>query len=262
MLEELAGALGNNCALLWGTGVWEFRPKQLVGDSRAPPMVIDTEYRGNANAVAVLPKEFFRLLVFEFVGPDRVRETVTASELATCEFVRVGAAQAAGGAQTSGAAKPGSSQGLAHAAAPPSAPPDAGGKGCPTNLLDQVGRARLPDAQRAVMARFPNVQHRTLANGNKQLLANGNRCDDARLAATLYEFSTAGVLQQVTLMWKRSNGPVPSPMFTERAAALAREYNAPPPQQPGTLQVVLPDRRIQLRDEPAGVLLEAYGLPR
>jgi hypothetical protein len=264
MLEELAGALGNNCALLWGSGVWEFRPKQLVGDSRAPAMVIDTEYRGNANTVAVLPKEFFRLLVFEFLGPDRVRETVTASELATCEFVRVGAAApaAAGGATPSGVVKAGAPQAPALAAATPSSRPDADGKGCPTNLLDQVGRARLPDAQRAVMARFANVQSRTLGNGNSQLLANGSRCDDPRLAATLYEFSAAGVLQQVTLMWKRAGGPVPSPIFTERASTLARDFNAPAPQQPGALDVTLKDRRIQLRDKPEGVLLEAYGPAR
>jgi hypothetical protein len=53
------------------------------------------------------------------------------------------------------------------------------------------------------------------------------------------------VLQQVTLMWKRAGGPVPSPIFTERASTLAREFSAPAPQQPGALDVTLPDRRIQ-----------------
>lgn len=261
MLEELGGALGNNCALLWGAGVWEFRPKQLVGDSRAPAMVIDTEYRGNANAVAVLPKEYFRLLVFEFIGPDRVRETITASELATCEFVRVGAAaQAAGaGATHSGAVKPGTAQGPAIAAATPSTRSDADAKGCPTNLLDQVGRARLPDAQRAVLARFPNVQSRTLGNGNTQLLGSGSRCDDIRLNATLYDFDANGTLQSITLMWARPGGPAPAPMFSERIKTLSLHHALPPPQSPGRLQADTSLGRLVLQDMPErNLLLEAY----
>jgi hypothetical protein len=263
LFEEMAGAFGHNpCAMLWGTKVWEFRPKQMInGDSAAPDMALDTEYRGDARSVAVLPKEFFKLLVFEFVGPDRVRQS-------DCEFVRVVApAQSAGiGGQ---AGRPAATAGARPAAAPaptvaaaaPSAPPGVGSRGCPTNLIDQVGRARLPDAQRAVLARFANVQSRTLGNGNRQLLANGSPCDDARLHATLYEFNTTGVLQQVSLLWKRPGGPMPSPIFTERAAALARDFNAPAPQQLGTLEVVLPDRRIVLRDLADG-LLEAYGPAR
>lgn len=48
--------------------------------------------------------------------------------------------------------------------------------------------------------------------------------------------------------WKRSDGPVPSPLFTERAAELARAYHAPAPRMPAVLETVLPGRRIVLRD--------------
>jgi hypothetical protein len=155
--------------------------------------------------------------------------------------------------------KPGSAPPPALAAASPSARPDADGKGCATNLVDQVGRARLPDAQRAVQARFPNVQYGTLANGNKQLLANGSRCDDARMHATLYEFGADGVLKQVSLIWKRPGGPVPSPLFTERASEIARAYNAPAPQSPGILRHALTDRRIVLEEvAQQGAVVESY----
>jgi hypothetical protein len=227
----------------------------------AAAMVIDTEYRGNASAVAVLPKEYFRLLVFEFIGPDRVRETITASELATCEFVRFGAAaQAAGaGATHSAAVKPGTAQGPAIAAATPSTRPDADAKGCPTNLLDQVGRARLPDAQRAVLARFPNVQSRTLGNGNTQLLGSGSRCDDIRLNATLYDFDANGTLRSITLMWARPAGPAPAPMFNERIKTLSLHHALPPPQSPGRLQADTSLGRLVLQDMPErNLLLEAY----
>lgn len=55
LFEEVAGAFGHNpCAMLWGTKVWEFRPKQMInGDPAAPDMALETEYRGNAQSVAV-----------------------------------------------------------------------------------------------------------------------------------------------------------------------------------------------------------------
>lgn len=84
--------------MLWGTAAWEFQPAALRHVDAMGDMVIPTEYRGGGERVAVLPREFFRLLVFDFVGPDRVREVLT-SGAGSCEFVRLSAKDAAGTAQ-------------------------------------------------------------------------------------------------------------------------------------------------------------------
>jgi hypothetical protein len=52
---------------------------------------------------------------------------------------------------------------------------------------------------------------------------------------------------------------VPSPLFNERAALLARLFNAPGPQSPGTLKHTLTDRRIVLEEAAQhGVVVESY----
>ena len=84
-----AMAKGGLCEVLFGGGIFEFRPDRLVGmDERTPPQELDrVEYRGDAKRVVVLPKTTFKLIEFDFEGPDRIN---WASQ--KCVLVRVGAA--------------------------------------------------------------------------------------------------------------------------------------------------------------------------
>ena len=79
--------------MFFGGGVFEFRPDRLVGmDARTREQELDrVEYRGDAKRVVVIPKTTFKLIEFDFEGPDRIN---WASQ--NCVLVRVGAA--AGGA--------------------------------------------------------------------------------------------------------------------------------------------------------------------
>ena len=67
-------AKGGLCEVLFGGGIFEFRPDRLVGmDERTPPQELDrVEYRGDAKRVVVLPKTTFKLIEFDFEGPDRI----------------------------------------------------------------------------------------------------------------------------------------------------------------------------------------------
>ena len=51
-------AKGGLCEVLFGGGVFEFRPDRLIGmDERTPAQELDrVEYRGDAKRVVVLPK--------------------------------------------------------------------------------------------------------------------------------------------------------------------------------------------------------------
>ena len=84
-----AMAKGGLCEVLFGGGVFEFRPDRLVGmDERTREQELDrVEYRGDAKRVVVLPKTTFKLIEFDFEGPDRIN---WASQ--KCVLVRVGAA--------------------------------------------------------------------------------------------------------------------------------------------------------------------------
>ena len=94
-----AMAKGGLCEVLFGGGVFEFRPDRLMGmDERTPAQELDrVEYRGDAKRVVVLPKTTFKLIEFDFEGPDRIN---WASQ--KCVLVRVGAASS-----SAAAAKPG-----------------------------------------------------------------------------------------------------------------------------------------------------------
>lgn len=85
----LAMAKGGLCEVLFGGGVFEFRPDRLIGmDDRTPPQELDrVEYRGDAKRVVVLPKTTLKLIEFDFEGPDRIN---WASQ--KCVLVRAGAA--------------------------------------------------------------------------------------------------------------------------------------------------------------------------
>lgn len=80
---------GGLCEVLFGGGVFEFRPDRLVGmDGRTPEMELDrVEYRGDSKRVIVIPKTTFKLMDFEVEGPDRIN---WASQ--NCVLVRAGAA--------------------------------------------------------------------------------------------------------------------------------------------------------------------------
>jgi hypothetical protein len=84
-----AMAKGGLCEVLFGGGVFEFRPDRLMGmDERTPAQELDrVEYRGDAKRVVVLPKTTLKLIEFDFEGPDRIN---WASQ--KCVLVRVGAA--------------------------------------------------------------------------------------------------------------------------------------------------------------------------
>lgn len=102
-------AKGGLCEVLFGGGVFEFRPDRLMGlDERTPPQELDrVEYRGDAKHVVVLPKASLKLIEFDFEGPDRIN---WASQ--KCVLVRVGAAassastRAPAAASTAAAAAP------------------------------------------------------------------------------------------------------------------------------------------------------------
>ena len=83
-----AMAKGGLCEVLFGGGVFEFRPDRLIGmDERTAPQELDrVEYRGDAKRVVVLPKTTFKLIEFDFEGLDRIN---WASQ--KCVLVRVGA---------------------------------------------------------------------------------------------------------------------------------------------------------------------------
>ena len=103
-----AMAKGGLCEVLFGGGIFEFRPDRLVGmDERTPPQELDrVEYRGDAKRVVVLPKTTFKLIEFDFEGPDRIN---WASQ--KCVLVRVGAASS-----SASAAKPATSASAARCA--------------------------------------------------------------------------------------------------------------------------------------------------
>jgi hypothetical protein len=82
-------AKGGLCEVLFGGGTFEFRAHTLVGsDQQTSEMEIDQiEYRGDPKQVVVVPKTTFKLIVFDFQGPDRIHWAGQ-----NCVLVRVGPA--------------------------------------------------------------------------------------------------------------------------------------------------------------------------
>jgi len=79
-------AKGGLCEVLFGGGVFEFRPDRLIGmDARTPPQELDrVEYRGSAKHLVVLPKTTVKLIEFDFDGPNQIHWTGQ-----NCTLVRV-----------------------------------------------------------------------------------------------------------------------------------------------------------------------------
>jgi hypothetical protein len=80
---------GGLCEVLFGgDGVFEFRPHSLVGidQSMREQELDEVEYRGDAHHVVVVPKSTFKLMVFDFDGPNRINWSGQ-----NCVLVRAGA---------------------------------------------------------------------------------------------------------------------------------------------------------------------------
>jgi len=91
----MAMAKGGLCEVLFGGGIFEFRPDRLVGmDARTPEQELDrVEYRGDAKHVVVLPKTTLKLMEFDVETPERIN---WASQ--KCVLVRAGAASSSASA--------------------------------------------------------------------------------------------------------------------------------------------------------------------
>lgn len=79
---------GGLCEVMFGSdGVFEFRPHSLVGidQSMGEQELDEVEYRGDAHHVVVLPKSTFKLMVFDFDGPNRINWSGQ-----NCALVRAG----------------------------------------------------------------------------------------------------------------------------------------------------------------------------
>jgi hypothetical protein len=85
-------AKGGMCEVLFGGGMFEFRPDRMIGmDERTPPQEMDrVEYRGDAKHVVVLPKTTVKLMEFDVEGPDRINW-----KAANCVLVKAGSAPTA-----------------------------------------------------------------------------------------------------------------------------------------------------------------------
>ncbi len=89
------------------------------------------------------------------------------------------------------------------------------------------------------------------------MVVRGSACDDPRVEASLYDFDANGILQSISYLWRRSPGPAPSPLLSERVSMLSRFHALPAPQTPGQLQAETSLGRLMLQDLPEqGLLLE------
>jgi hypothetical protein len=268
------------CEMVFGDGIWDFRPKALygidagIGESK----LTDVDYRGNEGVIGVIPKSG-KLSVFKIVGPDRVQElTSTRIGADPCSFVRVGAGarSSSGPAAASQPANPSSSGGPSAAAGrAPASPPAQVASTAPTQstlsrplpevcrntLLDKLGVVGTNQVRAMSDARFKEaaIEGRVPNTNNLRIDLRGSACDDPRIKATLYDFDANEMLQSITYVWERPPGPAPAPIFTERVTQLSRFHSLPPPQSPGRLQADTSLGRLIIEDMPErNLLLEAY----
>ena len=92
------------CEMVFGDGIWDFRPKALYGIDAGfgETKLTDVDYRGNEGIIGVIPKAG-KLFVFKILGADRVQElTSTRIGADPCNFVRVGATAQAANASAAG----------------------------------------------------------------------------------------------------------------------------------------------------------------
>jgi hypothetical protein len=268
------------CEMVFGDGIWDFRPKALygidagIGESK----LTDVDYRGNEGIIGVIPKAG-KLFVFKILGADRVQElTSTRIGADPCNFVRVGAGArgASAPAPAPQAANPSLSGGppaasgrapasppaqVASTALPRSTPSRPSPEVCRNTLLDKLGVVGTSQVRAMSDVRFkePAIEGKVPNSNNLRIDLRGSACDDPRLKATLYDFDANEMLVSITYVWDRPAGPAPAPIFQERVATLTRFYSLPLPQSPGRLQADTSMGRLILQDMPErNLLLEAY----
>lgn len=87
---------GGLCGIMFSSdGMFEFKPGALVGidkRKRRADVLDQLEYRGGGKQVVVIPKASFKLMVFDFEGPDRIHWRGQ-----NCTLLRVRGATAAQG---------------------------------------------------------------------------------------------------------------------------------------------------------------------
>jgi hypothetical protein len=269
------------CEMVFGDGIWDFRPKALygidagIGESK----LTDVDYRGNEGIIGVIPKAG-KLFVFKILGADRVQElTSTRIGADPCNFVRVGAnaqavSTAAAGTRAANASSsnaPPAAAGRASsapaqvAAVSPtptrSTPSRPSPEVCRNTLLDKLGTVGVNQVRAMSDVRFKEaaIEGKVPNTNNLRIDLRGSACDDPRIKATLYDFDASGMLQSITYVWDRPAGPAPAPIFQERVATLSRLHALPPPQSADSLQAETSLGRLVLQDMPErNLLLEAY----
>lgn len=255
LLGMLANPGGAVCKMVFGDGIIEFLPKTWASiDGYGNDSLGPIAYRADGKRLWAIPDKGIELMGFDLVDRNRV----VLVNLENCALVRVTAAVSTAQAGPSN-----------RAAAPPNpAPPPASTRPppevCRGTMIDRLGAVRVDEVRQTLRARFKDTLTGTVPNSqNLRLDARGSACDDPRVQAMLYDFDAAGVLQSVTLVWTRPSGQTPAPIFSERAAALARFHALPPPQSPGRLQADTSLGRLVLHDMPEhNMLLESYGARR
>jgi hypothetical protein len=271
------------CEMVFGDGIWDFRPQALYGNDAGigEQMLTEVDYRGNEGIVGVVPKTFMRLMIFKILGPDRVQElTSTRIGADPCTFVRFGGnanAQVANArpanapAAQSGAASRGSIPSNAAAAPPtqmanlapspaPTTPRRPAEEICRQTFLDKLGGVGVNQVRQVGDLRYKETLEGKVPNTQDlRIDARGSACDDPRINATLFDFGANGMLQSITYVWARPPGPAPAPIFRERIKTLSLFHSLPPPQSPGRLQADTSVGRLILHDMPERkLLLEAY----
>ena len=267
------------CEMVFGDGIWDFRPKALYGIDAGigETKLTDVDYRGNEGIIGVIPKAG-KLFVYKILGPDRVQElTSTRIGADPCNFVRVGAGRSASAAATAPQTANPSSSGVPPAASgrAPASPPAQVASAAPTrstlarpspevcrnNLLDKLGVVGTNQVRAMSDVRFKEaaIEGKEPNSNNLRIDLRGSACDDPRIKATLYDFDANGMLQSITYVWERPPGPAPAPIFQQRMTQLSRFHSLPPPQSPGRLQADTSLGRLILQDMPErNLLLEAY----
>ena len=282
-LAEINAAISQPaCEMVFGDGIWDFRPKALygidagIGESK----LTDVDYRGNEGMIGVIPKTG-KLFIFKILGPDRVQElTSTRIGADPCPFVRVGTSAQTGlpagatrAANAPSSNAPAATSGRASAApsqmasVPPTPPVSSrpSPEVCRQTLLDKLGIVGVNQVRAMSDVRFkePAIEGKVPNAQNLRIDLRGSACDDPRINATLYDFDANGMLQSITYVWARPAGPAPAPIFSDRIAQLSRFHSLPPPQSPSRLQADTSMGRLILEDMPErNLLLEAYKTPK
>ena len=244
------------CDMSFGRGI-TFTPATFSSGGAAGMAGGPVAYRSRKkNVIAAIPGDSrANPMFFEIVGPNRI---VWGGQ---CALVRAGAPAA------NAAAKTVTTAGDARiAAASPTAPPRSAlarpsPEVCRNTLLDKLGAVGVNQVRAMSDVRFkePAIEGKVPNTNHLRIDLRGSACDDPRVKATLYDFDASGMLQSITYVWDRPNGPAPAPIFQERIAQLSRLHSLPPPQSPGRLQADTAAGRLILQDMPErNLLLEAY----